>query len=101
MIAIIGALTSIAELRSTGGSDGRRYAVDLVKPRTVFEIHLIHEVLRPPMKFLRQIEQRRGCLDNFSIALIAARAKIEQTMTNFDYDSLNETLNSVKNFHSV
>ena len=61
----------------------------------VFQIHLLRDVLRPAMQFLRQIEKRGACLDQFAMNVDAARETILQTMNNFDFASFRRTLDSI------
>ncbi|CAF1535459.1 unnamed protein product, partial [Adineta steineri] len=96
--AIILTFSTISQSRSNGSSDGRRYAFDLMKPVVVFQIFLLCDVLRPAMQFLRQIEKRRLCLDQFAVNVSAARETISQAMNNFDFVNFRTTLNNIKDF---
>ncbi len=99
--AIILTFTTISQSKSNGSSDGRRYVTDLLKPIIVFQIHLLRDVLRPAMKFLRQIEKRGLCLDEFALNVNAAKETISQAMNNFDFISFRATLNNIKDHAPV
>ncbi|CAF1531987.1 unnamed protein product, partial [Rotaria sordida] len=99
--AIILALSTISQSRSNGSSDGRRYVTDLMKPVVAFQIHLLRDILRPAMQFLRQIEKRGLCLDQFALNVSAARETISQAMNNFDFIKFRTTLNNIKDFSPV
>ncbi|CAF1455821.1 unnamed protein product [Rotaria magnacalcarata] len=96
--AIIMTFTTISQAKSVGSSDGRRYVMDLMKPLIVFQIHLLRDVLRPAMKFLRQIEKRGLCLDEFAVNVDAARATISQAMNTFDFITYKATLSNIKQY---
>jgi hypothetical protein len=96
--AIVLTFSTMSQSRSNGSSDGRRYVLDLIKPVVCFQIHLLRDVLRPAMKFLRQIEKRGLCLDQFALNVSAARESISQAMNNFDFISFRRTLNNIKDF---
>ncbi|CAF1640730.1 unnamed protein product, partial [Adineta ricciae] len=96
--AIILTFSTISQSQTNGSSDGRRYASDLMNPVVAFQIFLLRDVLRPAMQFLRQIEKRGLCLDQFSLNVSAARESISQAMNNFDFINFRATLNSIKDF---
>lgn len=97
-VAIIITLSTMSQSKNNGSSDGRRYVTDLLKPEVAFQIHLLRDVLRPAMQFLRQIEKRGLCLDQFALNVSAARATISQVMNVFDFAGFRTTLNDIKNF---
>ncbi len=99
--AIILTFATISQSKSNGSSDGRRYATDLLKPIVVFQIHLLRDVLRPAMKFLRQIEKRGACLDEFALNVNAAKETISQAMNNFDFVTFRATLNNIKEYAPI
>ena len=99
--AIILAFSSISQLKITGSSDGRRYAFDLLKPIVVFQTQFLRDILRPAMKFLRQIEKRGLCLDEFALNVNAARETICQAMDDFDFNSFRATLNDIKQYSPI
>jgi len=74
--AIILTFTTISQSKSNDSSDGRRYVTDLLKPIIVFQTHLLRDVFRPFIKFLRQIEKRGLCLDEFALNVNAAKETI-------------------------
>ncbi|CAF4546828.1 unnamed protein product [Rotaria sp. Silwood2] len=96
--AIIMTFTRISQSKGAGSSNGRRYVMDLMKPLIVFQIHLLRDVLRPAMKFLRQIEKRGLCLDEFAVDVDAARETISPAMNNFDFISYRTTLSNIKEY---
>jgi hypothetical protein len=96
--AIILTFTTLSQSKSNGSSDGRRYATDLLKPKVAFQIYLLQDVLRPAMQFLRQIEKRGSCLDQFELSVSAARQTISKAMNSFDFTSFRTALNNVKDF---
>jgi len=99
--AIILTFSTISQSTSNGSSDGRRYVTDLMKPVVAFQIHLLRDILRPSMQFLRQIERRGLCLDQFALNVSAARETISQAMNNFDFISFRTTLNNINDFAPV
>ncbi|CAF3712042.1 unnamed protein product [Rotaria socialis] len=96
--AIIMTFTTISQSKSVGSSDGRRYVMDLMKPLIVFQIHLLRDVLRSAMEFLRQIGKRGLCLDEFAVNFDAARATISQAMNAFDFVTYKATLSNIKQY---
>ncbi|CAF3333398.1 unnamed protein product [Rotaria socialis] len=90
--------TTISQSKSVGSSDGRRYVMDLMKPLIVFQIHLLRDVLRSAMEFLRQIGKRGLCLDEFAVNFDAARATISQAMNAFDFVTYKATLSNIKQY---
>jgi len=94
--AIVLTFAHISNSKSNGSSDGRRYVTDLLKPIVVFQIHLLRDVLRPAMQFLKQIEKRGLCLDQFALNVKAARETISHAMDNFDFVSFRATFNAIK-----
>jgi len=72
-------------LKVDGSSDARRYASVLLEHESVFEIIMLKDILKISMKFLRQIESRGSCLDNFSLHVQAAVASISKTAQDFDF----------------
>jgi hypothetical protein len=99
--AIILTFSTISQSKTNGSSDGRRYAFDLLKPMVVFQIHLLRDILRPAIKFLRQIEKRGLCLDEFALNVNAARETISQAMNDFDFNSFRATLNDIKQYSPI
>ena len=99
--AIISTFSTISQSKSSGSSDGRRYAVDLLKPIVVFQVHFLRDILRPAMKFLRQIEKRGLCLDEFALNVNAARETISHAMNDFDFHNFRATLNNIKQYSST
>lgn len=95
--AIILTFSTISQSRNNGSSDCRRYATDLLKPVVALQIHLLCDILRPAMQFLRQIEKRGLCLDQFSLNVSTARKTISQAMNNFDCISFRKTLHNIEN----
>jgi len=92
---------SISQSKNTGSSDARRYLTDLIKPIIVFQIHFLRGVLRPAMKFLKEIEKGGLCLDQFSCNVNAAKQTISQAMNKFDFSSFRATLNKIKTYAPV
>lgn len=90
--------TTISQSKGPGSSDGRRYVIDLMKPLIVFQIHLLRDILRPAMRFLRQIEKRGLCLDEFAVNVDVARETIAKTMNNFDFTAYRSTLSNIKQY---
>ena len=85
-VAVVIALSTRSQNKNNGSSDGRRFALDLCKPQVAFQIHLMRHTLRPALQFLRQIEKRESCLDEFSLHVDATRDTIKQSLENFNFD---------------
>jgi hypothetical protein len=100
-IAIIITLSTISQKKGTGSSDGRRYALDLIRPDVIFQVHLIRDALRPSLNFLRQIEKRGCCLDDFAIRVEAARNTIKQSIEMFDFNQVRTILNDIRQYLPV
>jgi hypothetical protein len=81
-----------------GSSDGRRYALDLMNATICFKIHLLRDVLAASMKFLRQIEKRGSCLDQFALNVAAAQETIKNALDNFDFNTFQDTLNEIEKY---
>ncbi|CAF4991488.1 unnamed protein product [Rotaria sp. Silwood1] len=96
--AIIITLSTISQYNANGSSDGRRFALDLMKPTVIFQIHLMRDALRPALKFLRQIEKRGSGLDEFSIHVDAARNTIKQVVEMFDFNQIRSILNDIQQY---
>ena len=96
--AIIIALSEISQNKTNGSSDGRRFALDLMKPIVIFQIHLMRDALHSSFKFLRQIEKRGSYLDEFSIHVDAARNTIKQLIETFDFNQLRRIFNNVQQY---
>jgi hypothetical protein len=97
-VAIIITLSTLSQYKTNGTSDGRRFALDLMKPDVVFQTHIIRDALRPSFKFLRQIEKRGSCLDEFSIHVDAARNTIKQSVEMFDFNQVRTVLNDIQQY---
>jgi hypothetical protein len=97
-LSIVQTLATISQLKVDGASDGKRYAIDLLHYRTVFEILLLKDILQPAMKFLRQIERRTSCMDNFAMHVEAAVAAISHTVQNFDFTSLRVLMDNLQQY---
>ncbi|CAF1312112.1 unnamed protein product [Rotaria sordida] len=97
-LSIVQTLTTISQLKIDGASDDKRYAIDLLQNRTAFKIILLKNILQPAMKFLRQIETRVSCMDNFTMHVDAAVAAISQTVKEFDFISLRTLMNNVQQY---
>jgi hypothetical protein len=100
-IPIVISLSTISQNKSNGSSDGRRYTLDLLKPEVAFQIHLMRDALQPALKFLRQIEKRGSCLDEFAIHVDAARNTIKQSVEIFDFNHLRTVLSNVQQYMPV
>ncbi|CAF1244483.1 unnamed protein product [Rotaria sp. Silwood1] len=100
-VAVVISLSTISQYKSNGSSDGRRFAFDLLKPEIAFQIHIMRDALRPALKFLRQIEKRGSCLDDFSINVDAARNTIMKSVERFDFNHLRTILNDVHKYLPV
>ncbi len=50
------------------------------------------------MKFLRQIESRASCLDNFSLHVEAATASISKTAQDFDFQSFKSLIKNLQQY---
>ena len=72
-----------------------------MKPIVIFQIHLMRDALHPALKFLRQIEKRGSCLDEFSIHVDAARNAIKQSVEIFDFNQLRAVLNDIQQYLPV
>ncbi|CAF5014118.1 unnamed protein product [Rotaria sp. Silwood1] len=97
-LPIVQTLATISQLKIDGASDGKRYAIDLLQYRTAFEIILLQNILQPAMKFLRQIETRASCMDNFTMHVDAAVATISRAVEEFDFISLRTLMNNVQQY---
>ncbi|CAF3696953.1 unnamed protein product [Rotaria sp. Silwood1] len=58
----------------------------------------MHDVLRPSLQFLRQIEKRGSCLDEFVTHVDAARNTIKQSIEMFDFNQVRKILNDVQKY---
>ena len=58
----------------------------------------MRDVLRSSMKFLRQIEKRGSCLDDFALQVDATQETIAHTMDNFDFTHLRLTLSDIEKY---
>ena len=99
--AVIITLLTLSQQKGTGSSDGRRYALDLIRPDVIFQVYLIHDALRPSLNFLRQIEKRGACLDDFAIHVEAARNTIKQSIEIFDFNQVRTILNDIRQYLPV
>ncbi|CAF3776542.1 unnamed protein product [Rotaria sordida] len=96
--SVVIALSTISQQKTSGSSHARRFAFELMKPEVVFQIHLMHDVLRPSLQFLRQIEKRGSCLDEFVTHVDAARNTIKQSIEIFDFNQVRKILNDVQKY---
>ncbi|CAF1541740.1 unnamed protein product [Adineta ricciae] len=99
--AVIITLSTISQQKGTGSSDGRRYALDLIKPDVIFQVYLIRDALRPSLNFLRQIEKRGACLDDFATHVEAARSTIKQSIEMFDFNQIQTILHEIRQYLPV
>ncbi|CAF3223677.1 unnamed protein product [Rotaria sp. Silwood2] len=63
-----------------------------------FEIILLQNILQSAVKFLRQIETRASCMDNFTIHADAAIASISRTVHEFDFISLRTLMKNIQQY---
>ncbi|CAF1078333.1 unnamed protein product [Rotaria magnacalcarata] len=73
------------------------YEISL-KYETVYEINMLRDIFKISMKFLRQIETRRSCLDSFALYVQAATASISQAAKDFDFPSFKSLMKSLQQY---